>query len=109
MRKKEQYKKNPEKYKLSARRTRLKAEYGLSIEAYELMLNEQNGVCAICKKPETQHSNKMGSVDSLRVDHCHKTGKIRGLLCSKCNLGIAQFGDSILLMEDAIKYIKNTQ
>ena len=107
MRKGKNYKENPEKYKLSARKKLLKRNYGLSLETYVDMLNKQSGVCAICGKSETQQSNKKGKIDSLRVDHCHKTGKIRGLLCSKCNFGISQFGDDINLMNIAIKYLKN--
>lgn len=59
-------------------------KYGLTIEQYDKMFQEQGGVCAICGQPET-HSNQTG-IKTLGVDHDHATGKIRGLLCLVCNL-----------------------
>ncbi len=88
-----------------SRITQLKFKYNLTGEQYNQMLKEQHKVCAICKKPETQKSNPKGIVDSLRVDHCHKTNKIRGLLCSKCNFGLSQFDDKIELLKKAIIYL----
>jgi Recombination endonuclease VII len=73
------------------------------------MLIAQKGACWICEKPETVRSNPNGIIDSLRVDHCHKTGKIRGLLCSECNFGLSKFKDDICLMERAIQYLKRLQ
>lgn len=76
----------------------LKKLYGMSSTDYIVMLQKQNGQCAICfqfpndKKP-------------LAVDHCHKTGKIRGLLCTRCNLSIGALNDDPLLLESAIKYL----
>ena len=103
-----QYRKNRrEAVTLFARKYILK-KYGLELKDYLRILNEQNGVCAICGNKETQKSNPRGKVDSLRVDHDHKTGKIRGLLCAKCNFGIAQFNDSISLLQKAIKYLNGT-
>lgn len=104
-RKSDLYKENPEKYKLSARITALKIKYNLTLEEYNVMLDSQNGVCKICLKAETQKSNKNGKVDSLRVDHCHTTNKVRGLLCSKCNFGIGQFNDNVNLLKSAINYL----
>lgn len=63
------------------------------------------GVCAICGKPET-HGNGKSSIKLLAVDHCHTTGKIRGLLCHKCNLGIGHLDDSIDRLEAAINYLE---
>lgn len=96
---------NVEKRREGSRRTMLKSKYGLSLEEYNKMLESQNGVCAICLKPETSHSNKKGPIDSLRVDHCHKTGKVRGLLCSECNFGISKFNDSMGLVCSALAYL----
>lgn len=64
--------------------------YGITIEEYDAMNLKQKGVCAICKQPETK-LNKNGTVHKLAVDHCHKTGKVRGLLCFKCNAAIGFF------------------
>ena len=93
------------KQKISSRRTMLKSKYGISLEQYNEMLQTQNEVCAICGLPETVISNKKGGVDSLRVDHCHSTGQIRGLLCSKCNFGVGNFNDSLYLLSSALNYI----
>lgn len=84
---------------------KLKRAFGLSLEDYQQMLDRQGGVCAICKQPETTKSNTGGD-KNLSVDHCHKTGKIRGLLCHHCNTGIGKFNDNVDLLEAAIKYIK---
>ena len=72
------------------RSNHLKYNYGLTTEQYEKMLEEQNGVCAICKLPETWTHKKTGKVSLLSVDHDHETGKIRGLLCRDCNQSIVK-------------------
>jgi hypothetical protein len=63
------------------------------------MLKDQNDVCAICFK-ECMFGKR------LAVDHCHATGKVRGLLCSRCDTSIGKFEDSIELLESANKYLK---
>jgi hypothetical protein len=82
----------------------LKWKYGFGLEAYEKMLLEQKGVCLICKKPETRKNKHTGTC-RLHVDHCHETGTIRGLLCSKCNFGIGNFNDNIETMQEAVRYL----
>ena len=75
-------------------------------ETYYSMLEKQNGLCAICKNPETQLKKKSNKVKMLSVDHCHLTGKIRGLLCHKCNTGLGSFKDSETILSSAINYLK---
>lgn len=70
------------------------------------MYVSQNGVCAICGKPETEKSRK-GNVRSLHVDHNHDTGKVRGLLCGKCNRSIGVLGDSVQILRNAVKYLEH--
>jgi hypothetical protein len=82
----------------------LKTKFGITLEQYQEMFDAQGGVCAICGKPETSKSNT-GDDKLLAVDHDHKTGEIRGLLCNKCNAGIGHFDDSDNLLEKAIKYL----
>lgn len=59
--------------------------YGITQEEYDLMLFQQGGVCAICKKPETTFDKRIGRVRLLAVDHDHENGNVRGLLCGRCN------------------------
>lgn len=80
-----------------------KKTYGINLEEYEKILYEQDFRCAICKI----HQSKLNR--SLYIDHCHTTGKIRGLLCSKCNSGIGFFSDSIKKLENAINYLKDNK
>lgn len=79
---------------------RLRRMFHLSIEDYELMLKQQNNVCKICKQPEMAF-NRI----KLTVDHCHKTGKIRGLLCGRCNTMIGMAKDSLSILKAAIEYL----
>jgi len=75
----------------------LKRYYGISYEDYDKLLLSQNNACAICKNPEYRRR--------LSVDHCHATGKIRGLLCTKCNVGIGSLNDNIEYLKNAIDYL----
>lgn len=93
-----------DKGKILARRAKLKNRYGLTIEQYDQMFNFQNGLCAICGKPETQ-KNQSGAIRRLAVDHCHKTGKIRKLLCYNCNIVIGHSKESIETLANSIKYL----
>lgn len=80
--------------KASKLNTSRKSNYGVTPENYSRLLVLQNGRCAICR-------NKA----KLYIDHCHSTGKIRGLLCSMCNLGLGHFKDSPDIMNTAIEYL----
>jgi len=75
-------KNNPEKVALIERRRNLKRLYGLSLQDYEQLLKEQNFKCALCDKT---HEQEKVVGKNLAVDHCHKTGQVRGLLCNDCN------------------------
>lgn len=83
------YSKNKKKVIKINRKNHLERTYGITLGQYDEMFEEQNGICAICGKPETA-TIRCGSVRRLAVDHNHKTGKVRALLCSNCNqnLGI---------------------
>ena len=82
----------------------IRCKYGISSEYYSQMLLEQNGVCKICRKHETYKHR--GVPKRLSVDHCHKTSRIRGLLCSKCNINIGRFGDDPLRLRAAADYLE---
>jgi hypothetical protein len=78
-------------------------------EKYEEILKYQNNVCAICGKKESAKSSKGNKIKELAVDHSHKTGIIRGLLCMSCNRGLGCFYDDTSLLEKAIKYLENNK
>ncbi len=86
------YKEDPHRWK----RYTLRTLYGITLEAYNEMLEAQGGVCAICQS----ESNRM-----LDTDHCHETGEVRGLLCNGCNQGLGQFKDSPKRLQNAIDYL----
>ncbi len=71
------------------------------------MHDAQNGLCAICNQPETAFMKN--KIMYLAVDHDHKTGKIRGLLCSNCNNGLGRFYDNVELLQNAIGYIEKSR
>lgn len=72
-------------------------KYGLTPEDYDRMCAAQDGACAVCKKPETVTS-RAGRTKKLAVDHCHITGRVRGLLCTRCNKALGCLGDGALLL-----------
>jgi hypothetical protein len=84
----------------SARNSMLKYYYGITQEDYNRMFEEQNGCCAICGKHQSDENK------ALSVDHDHTTGKIRGLLCPRCNHGLGLFLDSSELLKLAANYIE---
>jgi len=81
---------------------------GLPKDAYETMYKAQKGLCAICGKPE-QYKNgaKKGQPKTMAIDHDHKTGKVRRLLCQLCNQGLGCFHDSPVLLQKAINYLNS--
>ena len=85
-------------------KTRPLERMGLSLKDYEKFFHTQGGKCAICGKSETM--TRHGKLKRLAVDHNHKTGDIRGLLCSRCNLAIGMFEEDISILENAIEYLR---
>jgi hypothetical protein len=81
-------------------------KYGISTADYEHQFAAQSGVCAICKKQETSIDSRTGQTRALAVDHCHTTGRPRGLLCRRCNTGLGHFLDDLVLLEQAVAYLK---
>lgn len=86
------------------KRLELKWLYGLSLHEYEAKWSQQKGVCSICKKPELQKTVS-GKPKSLTVDHNHKTGKNRGLLCMVCNVFLRVLEDVPDWEKKAKKYL----
>ena len=81
----------------------LRCVFGITSDEYYEILKRQDGVCAICKQPETRTFK--GSVRRLAVDHDHSTGKIRGLLCGACNTGLGLFDDDPEILKTALGYL----
>ena len=78
-------------------------KYGITLEQYDAMLIDQDYLCAICKQPEQMlHKEKP---KRLCVDHDHKTGKVRGLLCQRCNTTLGRYEDNPELMKNLISYL----
>jgi len=92
------YQANKDQVRAITRRNKLRRKYGITPEHYEHMLKDQDGLCAICRQTEPR--------GSYRVDHCHKTGKVRGLLCHKCNAGIGMLRDDPEILERGVAYLK---
>lgn len=93
---------NKDRYKSSS----LKTRYNIDLEEYQQLLIKQNYSCAICHNPETTKDNKTNQVRMLAVDHCHKTGAVRGLLCQKCNQALGLLGDNMNIFLSAISYLE---
>lgn len=85
---------------------RLKYRFGITLEDYNKMSLQQDGVCVICKKPETSIERKTGVIKNLCVDHDHKTNKVRALLCGKCNKALGLLNDDIFLLKNSILYLE---
>jgi hypothetical protein len=80
-------------------RSDLIKKFGIHADQYEAIAKEQNFVCAICQKSEPCNR-------ALAVDHCHTTKKVRGLLCTNCNMGLGKFQDNVEYLKKAIEYME---
>jgi len=89
----------PDDYKDWERDYKFKKTYGISLEDYNQMFQEQEGSCAICGTHQVDLKKR------LAVDHCHSSGRVRKLLCQKCNHGIGLFNDDPDLLQKAARYL----
>lgn len=87
-------------YNRKNHRKRQLSQYGLTPEDYSTILESQGGGCAICGCPPPADR-------CLAVDHCHKTGKVRGILCGSCNRGLGLFKDDVVKMKKAVEYLEH--
>ncbi len=94
-RNRERREKDPQKFKSYD----LMRSFGIKIDDYNKMLKEQNFSCKICLTHQSELKKQ------LSVDHCHKTGMIRGLLCNLCNTGLGKFKDDVEVMINAVNYL----
>jgi len=84
---------------------KLLKQYGMTKEQYEVMLKSQGGKCAICRRTEREKGTSKWLLH-LSVDHCHKTGKVRGLLCRQCNSAIGRLQDDPSIVRRAADYLE---
>lgn len=86
----------------------LRSKYKITLAEYEKLLEKQNGVCALCGNLENAVEKYYKGIKRLAVDHCHETNKIRGLLCSSCNIGIGNLKHNPELLRKAAVYCEET-
>jgi len=92
-------KKNPDKVRIYEKKCELR-RYGITLDEYTKLAARQGNVCGICS------SQQIKRYKYLTVDHCHKTGKIRGLLCATCNLALGLLGDSLKDIHNILQYLE---
>jgi hypothetical protein len=90
---------NPEKVRARQRANNLRASYGMTVEDFETLRALQNERCAICRDPLSDNPKR------VHVDHCHETGRVRGILCHHCNTGVGLFRDDPERLHRAIEYL----
>lgn len=88
------------------RNNQLKIKFGITLIEYNNMLSKQKNVCAICLKEEIAMDPRTKKIKNLAVDHCHRTSKIRGLLCQSCNHLLGRAKDEIRILNAAIEYLE---
>lgn len=104
---KEYKERNRERFLKKSRATNLMLRFGMTEDDYYSMLSSQGGVCKICGA--SNPNGRDSSSDKMRhfsVDHCHITGKIRGLLCTCCNRGLGLLGDTVEDIRRALEYLE---
>lgn len=89
------------RYSDKIRNRTLERKYGITLQDVDNLTKNQNNKCKICQEEITKKN--------IAVDHCHETGKIRGVLCKLCNTGLGAFADDICLVQRAASYLLNTQ
>src|SRR5690348_9964341 len=92
------HKKNPESERRAQRKYHLKKNYGLTLEEYQELFDKQRGCCAICERP-------LVGGRGTHIDHCHTTKRVRGLLCSQCNVMLGMAQDNVDVLLAAVAYL----
>lgn len=81
-------------------KSQLKRNYDMTLDEYNTILASQDSRCAICGMLSEENDRR------LAIDHDHKTGRVRGLLCTRCNMGLGYFTDSPKLLREAAAYLE---
>jgi len=102
----QKYRTSP-KYRKTYINSHLKRKYGITFDDYQKLYDAQGGKCKICDGTVSNRKWKDGRTQWMKlfVDHDHKTGKVRGLLCNTCNFGIAALKDNVEILQSAIRYL----
>lgn len=79
----------------------LQRKYGLTLADYDRLVSEQRGLCAICARPPSG-----GKGNRLYVDHCHAEGRVRGLLCSRCNVALGYLRECPMIAQSLVTYVR---
>lgn len=95
-------KKNPHRVRAS----HIQRLYGLTLEQYDAIRKQQKDRCAVCKTKRPGDTERHGW---FWVDHCHRTGRVRGLLCPRCNTGLGAFRDDPAMLKAALAYLEVTE
>jgi hypothetical protein len=93
---------NPEKVKAKNKRWHRSTRYGITDAEYQVFMKQQRHRCAVCRVK----FNADVAAERAHTDHCHKTGKVRGILCHRCNVGLGHFGDNVKRMLAAVAYLQ---
>lgn len=96
-------KEKPEKCKLADKNAYLKRSYGIDLAQYNQMFTDQKGCCLGCERHQTELNR------TLCVDHCHATGKVRGLLCQECNRVLGMVQENVKTLKNLINYKLNSE
>lgn len=94
---------NPEKVHANKLRNGVR-KYGLTADQFAELLESQGNACAICRA--TANTVRAGRTMRMSVDHCHDTGRVRGLLCNNCNRALGLFSDNPNVLRQAIRYLQ---
>lgn len=95
-----------ERMNRSYRKHQLKKKFGMTPADYNRLFHSQGGCCAICRRPETgKHPRGVNGIARLAIDHCHKSGKVRGLLCMNCNHLLGKAKDDPMILNAAATYL----
>ena len=102
-------KRHKERDRRNRRNTSRRIKYGLTPEVYDQMLKDQNGKCPICQKQLREGWTKNHHKNRACIDHCHKTNKVRGILCTMCNKGLGLLGDDLEGIIRAKRYLEGKE
>lgn len=76
----------------------LRKKYGLTVDTFNRLVEKQGNRCAICREEFVKETD-------TNIDHCHTTGRVRGVLCRWCNIGLGNFKDNVELLQEAVSYL----